>query len=451
MVKRIMASYFIQWKGVVQGPYQESAVKQMISSNQVSRMHLISVDRLTWIPLAKSALYAEVSGSLTPKPPPQEAAHKTKLALKQQPAVQTTQPQRRAWIKRMVPESIMKTPEPISVNVSSLNGDAEQIGTECNGVNYRPQSQAYTVNFNIVNLVSRVFAFHTKAELDDMLTENKDGVSTIKEQIECPKTWFYSRVFLWLFLLTAVMLFLSANIKIFPGLILLGTFCMPIVCVTFFFELNICRNVSVLKVISVFIIGGVFSLLFTHLIYPHLAGLEAILQEASAGIVEEPAKLFILLFFIGNTKRYPYILNGVLLGATVGAGFAAFESAGYAFESFMVMLHSEKPEWSFIYMLENIFQRGYLAPFCHIVWTGLIGGALWTVRGFGRFNFSLLLKQRMIVTFLLSVFLHMLWNTEYRSVKLLGAIAWIGIFHYIRLGLQQLADEQVGLLRQGDE
>ena len=31
-----------------------------------------------------------------------------------------------------------------------------------------------------------------------------------------------------------------------------------------------------------------------------------------------------------RSTRYKYILNGILFGATVGAGFACFETAGYA-------------------------------------------------------------------------------------------------------------------------
>ena len=48
-----------------------------------------------------------------------------------------------------------------------------------------------------------------------------------------------------------------------------------------------------------------------------------------AGIVEEVAKLLTVVVIMRNV-RYKYILNGILFGATVGAGFAAFETAGYA-------------------------------------------------------------------------------------------------------------------------
>ena len=45
-----------------------------------------------------------------------------------------------------------------------------------------------------------------------------------------------------------------------------------------------------------------------------------------AGVVEEVAKLLTVVVVMRST-RYKYILNGILFGATVGAGFAAFETA----------------------------------------------------------------------------------------------------------------------------
>src|SRR5699024_11317925 len=50
------------------------------------------------------------------------------------------------------------------------------------------------------------------------------------------------------------------------------------------------------------------------------------------GVIEEIGKLAIIIYFIRKLNP-KYILNGLLIGAAIGAGFAAFESAGYAFTS----------------------------------------------------------------------------------------------------------------------
>ena len=53
------------------------------------------------------------------------------------------------------------------------------------------------------------------------------------------------------------------------------------------------------------------------------------LGASVAGLVEEPGKLLVLAF-IFNNRRYRSILNGLLLGAAVGAGFVASQSAARA-------------------------------------------------------------------------------------------------------------------------
>ena len=47
------------------------------------------------------------------------------------------------------------------------------------------------------------------------------------------------------------------------------------------------------------------------------------------GVVEEIGKVVIVYWFLRRLGKLS-ILSGLLIGASVGAGFAAFESAGYA-------------------------------------------------------------------------------------------------------------------------
>jgi RsiW-degrading membrane proteinase PrsW (M82 family) len=75
-----------------------------------------------------------------------------------------------------------------------------------------------------------------------------------------------------------------------------------------------------------------------------------------------------------NKRRYRWILNGLLFGATIGTGFAVFESAGYAF---LFGLQSGQSA-----MLHVITVRGGLSILGgHGLWTALVGAALWRVRG----------------------------------------------------------------------
>ena len=56
------------------------------------------------------------------------------------------------------------------------------------------------------------------------------------------------------------------------------------------------------------------------------------------GFAEELGKAIVAALFINrinaDDKKY-YILNGLLIGAAVGAGFDVFETAGYVFATFL--------------------------------------------------------------------------------------------------------------------
>jgi hypothetical protein len=83
-----VTGYFIKWKGAVQGPFQESVLKEMILSNKISRMHLISEDSQQWALLSKSPIYLAVASACSPKPavaPPQQKLRLAQAARPDEP------------------------------------------------------------------------------------------------------------------------------------------------------------------------------------------------------------------------------------------------------------------------------------------------------------------------------------------------------------------------------
>jgi protease PrsW len=98
--------------------------------------------------------------------------------------------------------------------------------------------------------------------------------------------------------------------------------------------------------------------------------------------------------------------DGMVLGATVGAGFAAFESAGYAFSA-LVHHQGDHPVLS---ILQTEISRAVLAPFGHITWTALFGGALFAAaRSDGRFRLTWPLTGTIVGI----IALHALWDQSY--------------------------------------
>lgn len=109
---------------------------------------------------------------------------------------------------------------------------------------------------------------------------------------------------------------------------------VPLSLMILFWELNAPRDISLVHLLGCFLAGGVLSLLFTIL-------LTLFFPESSASatfvpVTEEPAKLLASLAFLQLLKKKNgriFGFTGLAVGAAVGAGFAAFENAQYAYNS----------------------------------------------------------------------------------------------------------------------
>jgi protease PrsW len=222
-----------------------------------------------------------------------------------------------------------------------------------------------------------------------------------------------------------------------------GSFVVPLSVLIFFFETNVRRNVSLYQVLKLLFFGGILSLIFSLILFKVIA-INA-LGASVAGLVEEPGKL-LALFLVVNIPKYKYTHNGLLFGAAVGTGFAAFESAGYALT---IGLSTGQPQVIF----DIILVRGMLAPFAHIVWTAMSAAALWKVKGDRPFTFDMVQDSRFLRVFGIAVVLHMLWNSPldlplFGKYIALGLVAWTVILALIQDGLQQLRVEKVAAMEQ---
>lgn len=257
---------------------------------------------------------------------------------------------------------------------------------------------------------------------------------------DVPSGWPRPRVW-WRVLLGALVAFFLLravsvefeNPLALPGLIVTGAFMVPLAVVIFFFELNAPRDVSVYQVGRMTLLGGALSLVVTMLLFELLpaAGTGALLPALLTGVVEETAKALALLLVLRRT-RWHFQLSGLLFGAAVGAGFAGFESAGYA-----VFMGD---------MNKVLFWRSLLAPGGHVIWTAMIGAALWQVRGRGDFAWDQLRHPVVLRRWAVAVALHGLWDTDVlgadwwllQSLVLL-AIGWYLVFGILKQALAQVA------------
>ena len=340
--------------------------------------------------------------------------------------------------------------------------------------------------FSWGGLFSEVFRSHTEEELERHWAAGSVGnIPTIdKVDTSWPQPWVFVRVF-FLALLTYGILYFGwskwQNSNLIPGLVAVGTFAMPLTLVIFFFEMNARKNVSFYLAMKAFFVGGVLSLITSLFMFQvsYFFGL-GWLGDSVAGVAEEIGKLMAVLIIV-RSARYGYILNGLLFGAAIGAGFAAFESAGYALNQLLngvikisinnaddilkklatldtaeagqllsSVMETIKAK-SIPPMFDNIIMRAWLTGLAaHILWTGMSAGALWLVKGARPFQWAMLLDYRFLRIFAIAVGCHMVWNsdwqpnfiTEYDKYFLLGLISWCVVFAMIQSGLSQLRSEK---------
>ena len=209
---------------------------------------------------------------------------------------------------------------------------------------------------------------------------------------------FFTGLLLWV--LTVVVTFLTGNPNLVPTLVLLGSFLVPVTFVAWAYGRRHSGEVTAELLFSTFLTGGVLgvlaaSLLESYLLHPSPA------LFLGVGLIEEAVKLAALAFL---TRRlaHKYARDGLILGAAVGFGFAAFESAGYAFTA----LFTEQG-LSLMDLVQTELLRGLLAPVGHGLWTAILGGVLFSASGRGHFA----LTRRLLFAYLGVSVLHALWDS----------------------------------------
>lgn len=341
--------------------------------------------------------------------------------------------------------------------------------------------------FSLTTMFSEVFKGRKRGEIEDYFVVGTSKTTPPLDEVQTgwPRPWFFMRV---LAFMLAVYFLFSKTIENFsnphdlPGLMIFGALAVPLATVVLFWELNTPRNVSFMQILMMIAFGGVVSLLVLEIV-ARLSNL-GWMGALSPGITEEIAKLLTVILVV-RSVRYKYILNGMVFGAAVGAGFAAFETAGYAFYDgyltrFMLTVVNN-PEYvakiitafkhdpnnlqilkagaytlgkyGYDWTFNMIELRSYLAPFGHIAWTAIAAGAFWRVKGGDLFRFKMLVDPAFVRTLLVPVILHTTWDSDFvghqnwlvRDLMLvgLGVIAWYVAFLLVQQGLKQIKQAQL--------
>lgn len=279
----------------------------------------------------------------------------------------------------------------------------------------------------------QIFIYGTKSTTPRLSEVSKDW----------PHPWLYSRVFFVLFaafFLLWICIDLFGGVLAVPGLFTIGSFMVPLTTLVLFMEVNVWRNISFFKMMSIFFIGGCASLVATLFLFSFFDVREmSFVSAAITGCVEELGKLTIIYLFMKRMKKVN-ILNGLLIGASIGAGFAAFESAGYA------MFYSRG---DFHEMMNIIFLRGFLTPGGHVTWAAITGAALAIAANSqnGIVSSSILKSTQFLRLFCIPIVLHAIWDSPIRIFGsnlpilqiALTVFVWIVVLILVNMGLNEVS------------
>jgi RsiW-degrading membrane proteinase PrsW (M82 family) len=163
------------------------------------------------------------------------------------------------------------------------------------------------------------------------------------------------------------------NVILLPTIVLLGSFLVPITAVVWYLDHDPSPALSPRRIVTAFLIGGVMGVLGASLLEYWLVRI-GLIGAFEVGLIEEFVKaVFIVVVALGISRFH--IRDGMVLGATVGFGFAALESSGYALASLFVVQGNQ-----LILSLNSVIftelVRGVLAPFGHGMWSAMLGGAI---------------------------------------------------------------------------
>lgn len=317
------------------------------------------------------------------------------------------------------------------------------------GGNTEFYQKASASKLTLQDVFSEVFHKNSKSEGEKLFSAGTAATTPSEADMlrKWKKPWLFARVFIvglvLIFLLYVLVLqgygiYALAPFAFFSGIL------MPLTVLLFFWEMNIPRNIPLYEVLIMLLLGGVLSMIFTG-IFNRFTGT---IPSYLAPLTEEPAKLLAVWVFLRKSDRR-YILNGILVGGAIGAGFAAIETMGYFFDDFLSLmgLFNNNLTASSLVAAPILLSRGLLSPGGHVVWAAIYSGALAAIMPKRKLSASYITKQQFLLYFICVFLLHFIWNTPFDILPLPGVLdvkfillilaAWILLMFVINKGVQE--------------
>lgn len=201
------------------------------------------------------------------------------------------------------------------------------------------------------------------------------------------------------YILLLLALLMTGNPNLFPSLVLVGNFTVPVAYVAFLYERKHFSRLRMPNVSLAFLYGGLVGIVATSFIGPLFIRQSDLGEVLAVGLIEEFAKILGVIV-IARRRRFVSEMDGLILGAAVGMGFAALESTGYAFTVFLMSAGSISAT------VEVTLLRGLLSPLGHGTWTAILASVLFRESEKCCFR----VNPRVIGAYLFVSILHSMWN-----------------------------------------
>lgn len=399
-----MPNYFIATaEGQQEGPYNEDIIRAFIANGRCNGNTLVWCAGMSgWEPLHKHFVLSDTQqGAATPPPPPPPPFGS--------PAQQAGSSQNWSETGARLTDTFYSKAK----NLKQASMNAADVASKATGLGKLD-------GFSFKEFCKEIFRKHTIDDIIDTFCCGTRKTTPSIQEINAtwPAPWIFSRILVFLLVIYAGFSFGYShfhNLNLIPGLLFVGCFAIPFCFCIFFFEMNLKRDMPFFEITKGFALGGIFSLIISLLFFEHLSLFNGAWR---AGFIEEPAKLLATLFIASPMFRRGNVLHGMAIGCAVGAGFAAFETAGYVYRymslyddlqlakalghydiiGLSARLHDivisfpanhrellSNPQILISY-LEKItdpynvlWRRAIYTPFGHVIWTAITAGAYWHV------------------------------------------------------------------------
>lgn len=297
------------------------------------------------------------------------------------------------------------------------------------------------VKISLRSFFSEVFKKHTQTEAEEIFIVGTPKTTPSIESVSAQEVhpWLFSRVFVFVLLLSAllyVLLNVSGQTAMFIVMLIFIGVAVPVSALVLFFESNALKSVSFYQVIKIALIGGILSLIVTMIAITLFGQSDShdigLVDALLIGLREEAAKVLVAAYFVYRMKPKT-IFEGLLIGAAVGTGFSAFENIQYIING----LNDGGG-------IASAFARTMSSVSDHTEWCAISSAGLIIASNKKVFRLEDLFDIKFLRFFILVVIIHALWDWTLKPYDLIKetvafVATWTTIFVLIHAALREIA------------